>query len=527
MVLRVCRSILRDEHEAHDAFQATFLVLIRRASALWTRDTLGPWLHQVAWRVAHCARLGAARRARHLRSIAALASQATSDDDAAPEERHRILHEELGRLHERDRAVIVLCCLEGLSQRQAADRLGWPLGTVQSRLARGRERLAARLTRRGLAPAVATALVARASEGAVESIPAALEAATIHAADALIAGGTAAAGTVPAAVARLMEGVLRSMLLNSLKRIAVVLVALGAVVAGAGVLARQQPEATPKAPPSGVAADARTGHIVEPPDTIQVEVEEALPGKPITGERLVRPDGTISLNYYGELHVAGQTTAQIKESVITHLRKYLSDTQLGLIAPDPDHPGRSRAVAAADSLRVYVDVMAYNSKNYYVLGSVAAPGRLPVTGNDTVLDAINYAGGMIPTQSRPQIRLVRPAVPGISGAKVLEVDYAAIVYEGDTTTNYRLQPGDRVIVLRDLGAEENQADPATILPTNVIPTPRVEAARPDPALARRHAGHAAGHAPGRLRTATVVGRRHQNGGCMFANQPSASGTPIV
>ena len=93
-------------------------------------------------------------------------------------------------------------------------------------------------------------------------------------------------------------------------------------------------------------------HVVEPPDMIRVEVQEALPGKPISGERLVRPDGKISLGYYGEVHVAGLTTDEIKEKVIGHLRKHLSDTQLGLIVPDPDQPdgpGRCRRPTPCES----------------------------------------------------------------------------------------------------------------------------------------------------------------------------------
>ena len=77
-------------------------------------------------------------------------------------------------------------------------------------------------------------------------------------------------------------------------------------------------------------------YVVEPPDMIVVEMQNALPGKPISGERLVRPDGKISLGYYGEVHVAGLTTAEIKVKVIEHLRKHLTDTQLGLTVPSPD-----------------------------------------------------------------------------------------------------------------------------------------------------------------------------------------------
>ena len=99
--------------------------------------------------------------------------------------------------------------------------------------------------------------------------------------------------------------------------------------------------------------------------------------------------------------------------------------------------------------RVFVDVTAYNSKNYYVLGDVGAPGRLPITGNETVLDAIQFSGGLIPTAAPNNIRLVRPAPPGACCEQILPVNLAAIMSGGDSTTNYQLMPGDRIVVYRD------------------------------------------------------------------------------
>ena len=187
-------------------------------------------------------------------------------------------------------------------------------------------------------------------------------------------------------------------------------------------------------------------YVIEPPDIIIVEVLEALPGRPISGERLVRPDGKITLGFYGEVYVAGLTTTEIKEKIVLHLRQFVSDELLGLqgfkngeaIEIDPDKTNR-----------VFVDVAAFNSKVYYVQGDVGSPGRLPITGNETVLDAINYAGGLIPTASVPNIRLVRPAPPGACCQQLLPVNYPAIVNAGDSTTNYQLLPGDRIVVYRD------------------------------------------------------------------------------
>lgn len=189
-------------------------------------------------------------------------------------------------------------------------------------------------------------------------------------------------------------------------------------------------------------------YVVEPPDMLIVEVLEALPGRPISGERLVRPDGKISLGFYGEVYVAGLTTDEIKEKIVLHLRKHLPDEVLGLTEINPKD-GSTVEVAPRDSNRVFVDVTAYNSKFYYVQGDVAAPGKMPVTGNETVLDAINYAGGLIPTAAPQNIRLVRPAPPGACCEQVLPVNIAAIVSAGDPTTNYQLMPGDRLVVYRD------------------------------------------------------------------------------
>jgi len=189
-------------------------------------------------------------------------------------------------------------------------------------------------------------------------------------------------------------------------------------------------------------------YVVEPPDLILVEVLEALEGRPISGERLVRPDGKITLGFYGEVYVAGLTIPEVKEKIVLHLRKYLSDELLGLFEEDPK-TGKPIPIDPKDTDRVFVDVTAYNSKNYYVLGDVGAPGKLPITGNETVLDAIQYAGGLLPTAAPQNIRLVRPAPPGACCEQLLPVNLAAITSGGDPTTNYQLMPGDRVVVYRD------------------------------------------------------------------------------
>ena len=197
-------------------------------------------------------------------------------------------------------------------------------------------------------------------------------------------------------------------------------------------------------------------YVLEPPDLVIVEVLDALPGRPISGERLVRPDGKISLGFYGDVYVSGLTMAEVKEKVVLHLRKYLSDEVLGLIKRDDEtgqvsmeKDGKPKMIEPKDSDRVFVDVTAYNSKNYYVLGDVLIAGKMPITGNETVLDAIQYAGGLMPTAAPQNIRLVRPAPPGACCEQVLPINLSAIMNGGDPTTNYQLMPNDRIIVYRD------------------------------------------------------------------------------
>jgi RNA polymerase sigma factor (sigma-70 family) len=254
MVFRACRAILRDPHAAEDAFQATFLVLAHKAGGLWVRGSLGPWLQSVARRVAYCARKDAARQRAHERTAAERAAPATVDPGW--DDRDAILDEELVRLPEKYRTAVVLCDLEGLTQEQAARQLGWPDGTVRSRLARGRERLRERLTRRGMAPAVilagqrplmdltSVALVQSTVQGAIRHVPG----------QAL--GSMAAAGVVPAAVATLAEKGLRTMLFDRSKTLAWALVLLGGGTAGVLAFARTQKE---PAKPGAPGAQAVTG----------------------------------------------------------------------------------------------------------------------------------------------------------------------------------------------------------------------------------------------------------------------------
>ncbi len=334
----------------------------------------------------------------------------------------------------------------------------------------------------------------------------------------------------------------------------------------------------PDDPPPHEGAMISLPYLVEPPDLVLVEVLDALPGRPISGERLVRPDGKIDVGFYGEIYVRGLTLEQLKVAIIKHLRKYLNDDVLGLVEPPevevqlearppaPEAPASARnpfqpednpkekikprssssrhpatprtrgtrfasregvgiratvspirsrivrvstqdqeapapapnpiripvvaqgkvtitiefdgqnppkvenpqivpmpqevanaaegddskrkVIPPAESDRIFVDITAYNSKTYFVLGDVLITGKLPWTGNETVLDALQYAGGLLPTAEPKDIRLVRPARGG-KPAKVYKVDLAAIQDKGDVTANYQIFPNDRLIVGRN------------------------------------------------------------------------------
>jgi RNA polymerase sigma factor (sigma-70 family) len=238
MVLRTCRKILRDEQGAEDAFQATFLVLVRKSASVRMRECLQPWLHGVACRVSSCARATADRRRRHEKRAAELACQ--SENGQEWDDLGTALHQEIDRLPERYRLPVLLCCLEGLTREQAAVRLGWPAGTVQSRLARGRGRLRARLIRRGIAPGSVALVTTWGTTGSASTVmlSSTLLYATIRS-GMEIATGHVAAGTVPASVSVLVAGALEIMLIQKIKSVAAATVAIGLL--GLGIAWGQGP----------------------------------------------------------------------------------------------------------------------------------------------------------------------------------------------------------------------------------------------------------------------------------------------
>jgi RNA polymerase sigma factor (sigma-70 family) len=215
----VCRRLLRRLPDAEDAFQATFLVLARRAAAIRKRGSLNSWLHGVACRIARRLCADAARREQ--RQVAESATNAVSPDaEVTWREVRAVLDEELDRLPEKYRAPLLLCYLEGLTQNEAAQRLGWRPGVLRGRLDRGRQRLRSRLIRRGLTLSAALFGAVLGSSRASAAPP------LVAAAAVKAASPCTGPSCFPPHVVALAEGVLRAMFQAKLKMTAVVLAAL-------------------------------------------------------------------------------------------------------------------------------------------------------------------------------------------------------------------------------------------------------------------------------------------------------------
>lgn len=292
-VLAVCRGVVPDAAEADDAFQAVFLVLVRHAGAIRKAESLGPWLHGVALRVARKARRRALARSSKLRIVApeALAHA------AAPADRSDLIHAEIDRLPDRERRPLILCTLEGLSYEQAARALGISESTLRGRLHRARKRLEARLKAEGV-------------DAPRSFVPPAPPAALLEAA---VARATAAS-PVPASISTLAKGALLAMSLSSWKpAVFSSLATLGVV--GAAALAQQAgPEKGGEAPPAVRAEEPKAEPPAPPKRPTEEEIEaknvaiRALLTAPCPVDAADQPDENIELE---------QLLKRIKEATTT------------------------------------------------------------------------------------------------------------------------------------------------------------------------------------------------------------------
>jgi RNA polymerase sigma factor (sigma-70 family) len=263
MVLGVCRRILGDPHDAEDAFQATFLILVRKARSIRVEGSVGRWLYGVARRVAARGKARTLRReSRETGCVEILVAPATIHPTDRDDLR-AVLAQELGKLPSRYQMPVALCDLEGLTHEEAARRLNLPVGTVKSRLSRARSQLRSRLTRRGLTPSELFTL----GTPARSVLPDALVDSTVRVAQHFLAGQAPTIGiiAVPARVAALTQGVLESMFLTKLK---IATAALLIVVSSSLLLVHQ---ATAQKPAT------EQGQAVKPTATVGTSAREKGP----------------------------------------------------------------------------------------------------------------------------------------------------------------------------------------------------------------------------------------------------------
>jgi RNA polymerase sigma factor (sigma-70 family) len=298
MVLGVCRRLLRDAHEAEDAFQASFLILARKAGSIGKHASLGSWLHKVAHRAALRARSCSLRRQRRERLVADLPAAVDAQQTPGPDqaELRDVLDEELSRLAEKYRGPVVLCCLEGLTNEEAARRLLIPAGTLKTRLARARELLAGRLAKRGLAVGAGLLSGPVFPQGVPAAVPVSLVDASLRGAVA----GAAASGPVMT----LTEGVLRAMMLTKLKLTAAAL-AVGVALAGTGVASYQalaeQPAAQEGASEKGATAAERALRIKKRIVKLQEDLRKA--EEEAARERATPPRGKPIAVIFGDVTI--------------------------------------------------------------------------------------------------------------------------------------------------------------------------------------------------------------------------------
>ncbi len=359
MVWGVCRRLL-NHHDAEDAFQATFLVLVRKAADV-PGQAVANWLYGVARQTAVRLRATAAKRGRRETQVVNM------PEPTVPEVRdadwQRVVDEELSRLPDHYRGVIVLCDLEGLTRKEAAQQLGLPEGSVASRLARARVMVAKRLTQRGIVFSGGSVAAVLSAGSASASAPPALVASTTRAASLLAAGR--AAGVVTAKVAALTEGVVNAMFVTKIKSVLTVVLVLAALAGGAGLLHQTQAADQPKdsnkevqapkpaekeAPaPAAPAEKTSEGKVLTPEQAIKQrqEIEQAIKQRQekVTVKFKVTAAQTIQVSKSGAFHenagVSERLILKYGDSFVVQLLEPAMDTirRLG-IEPDKHFKGK-------------------------------------------------------------------------------------------------------------------------------------------------------------------------------------------
>jgi len=288
LVLAVCRRVLFRIQDAEDAFQATFLLLARRASGLVAADSVGGWLHEVGYRMAMNIRRAAARR-RKYEGKAIVDRPDTTATETARRELQQMLDEAVGSLASKYREPFVLCCLGNLSCSEAARRLHIKEGTVWSRLAEARKRLQRRLTRRGITPGLALGTAALGADSTLAGMPAELVARTAHAVALLKGGQSLGAGVVSSQALALLHSMGKNIMITRAIFSSFLLLGLGLLGAG---FAFGIPESDGSLPSGEVAkANAKPGPTRTGADKPAAGAKKAEPPQGWLTGKVVGPDG--------------------------------------------------------------------------------------------------------------------------------------------------------------------------------------------------------------------------------------------
>jgi RNA polymerase sigma factor (sigma-70 family) len=384
MVLGVCRRVLVHRQDAEDVFQATFLILVRKAAMIRQQQSLGCWLHQVALHLALRTRAASAKR-RHPEQCNRAAPTDDPLADVTWRELRLLLDEELSRLPEQPRQALVACYLEGQTHEEAARQLGWSLGTLRRRLSQGREALRERLVRRGLALSAALVATLAAESAAPAAVPAGLLGPTLRAASALAEGQTTAE-IVSAELATLVERGLTSIVATRWKAALALLLVISSVACTAVLVHAAMGNNETDAKPQAVPAERQAAKA----DVLEVRGRVLDPqGKPVAGARLFLP------------HRQKQSLGNQEKATVLQRGTTDKDGRFHLKVPRQDaQPGRPVALVAIadgfglDWLNLPVD-KAPGELTFHLVKDVPIRGRLLTTEGKPVVGVTVTVGGLL------------------------------------------------------------------------------------------------------------------------------------
>jgi RNA polymerase sigma factor (sigma-70 family) len=387
MVLGICRRILRDEHAAEDAFQATFLVLVKKAGVLRDRGLLTNWLYGVALKVSHKERARGERRRVVERQAAEQAPRLADGPESG--ELRSLIDEEIRRLPERYRTPLLLCHVEGLRHDEVARRLGCPVGTVESRLSRARERLRSRLASRGLAP-TGSALAGMLRSPGADRVPTSLVESTLRAA---VRNGGPEATLAVAARAGLGHAA-AGMSLRARTAAAGVLLCLGITAIGLGGF-RAQPPKPRTTPPMPVAAVANVEEPPPEPRRLPQAIARPMSGITIDGRLDDWPDGLPKYPVRNLLTTQAESYRDAIRGPLDIEAEFMAGYDsaagliyIGVVVRDDDpvikRPGSARE---NDAVEVYVDGT-FSDRTM----EGTASGNWPADLNAAEMPVLQYAG---------------------------------------------------------------------------------------------------------------------------------------